>query len=143
MTRSSAKNEKYEKMAMVGCVVLSHGRDKDMIRTKDSQINMDEIIKPYRNNKKLARKPKLFIIQACRGDKYMPTVNDCTDGPNTDGRFEEEQRSLQLTSESEFLFAHYTVSGGTRRAARGLSKELLKYFACMRTRWMLCKCFIG
>ena len=122
IARSSALNKKYEDMAMVGCVVLSHGGDKGLIRTKDGEIELDEIIEPYRNNKKLAGKPKLFIIQACRGVEYMSMVEDFVDGPVSDGvdggslqedkkRMEEQRSVLQLPSESDYLFAYSSVSG--------------------------------
>ena len=49
--------------------ILSHG-DKNGIRTKDGSLNLEEdIIKKFSMCGVLDRKPKVFIIQACRGRK--------------------------------------------------------------------------
>ena len=54
------------------CVVMSHGDENDKIVLADGKkISRDEITSEFSNTycKSLAGKPKIFIIQACRGSK--------------------------------------------------------------------------
>ena len=52
------------------CIIMSHGNDKNEIYTKDEKaINVNEIQDYFTPNNcpDLCSKPKIFIIQACRG----------------------------------------------------------------------------
>ncbi|NXM58790.1 CASP6 protein, partial [Illadopsis cleaveri] len=64
------------------CVFLSHGED-DHIYAFDDKIKIQEITDMFRGDKcqSLVGKPKIFIIQACRGDKHDDAViaHDSTD----------------------------------------------------------------
>ncbi|NXP35479.1 CASP6 protein, partial [Leiothrix lutea] len=64
------------------CVFLSHGED-DHIYARDDKIKIQEITDMFRGDKcqSLVGKPKIFIIQACRGDKHDDAViaHDSTD----------------------------------------------------------------
>ncbi|TRZ23244.1 hypothetical protein HGM15179_003813 [Zosterops borbonicus] len=64
------------------CVFLSHGED-DHIYAYDDKIKIQEITDMFRGDKcqSLVGKPKIFIIQACRGDKHDDPViaHDSTD----------------------------------------------------------------
>ncbi|KAG7461762.1 hypothetical protein MATL_G00194560 [Megalops atlanticus] len=53
------------------CVFLSHG-ENDYIYASDEKISIQEITALYKGDKcrSLVGKPKIFIIQACRGDKH-------------------------------------------------------------------------
>ncbi|XP_009067765.1 PREDICTED: caspase-6, partial [Acanthisitta chloris] len=57
------------------CVFLSHGED-DHIYAYDGKIQIETVIDMFRGNKcqSLVGKPKIFIIQACRGDKHDDAV---------------------------------------------------------------------
>ncbi|XP_039308892.1 caspase-1 [Solenopsis invicta] len=52
-------------------IVLTHGLDDDMLVAKDKKYKSDMLWKPFTADKcvTLAGKPKLFFIQACRGNK--------------------------------------------------------------------------
>lgn len=57
------------------CVFLSHG-ENGHIYAYDDKIDVDEITALFKGNKchSLAGKPKIFILQACRGDKHDDPV---------------------------------------------------------------------
>ncbi|XP_065094538.1 caspase-1-like [Ochlerotatus camptorhynchus] len=50
-------------------VILTHGEENDMLMAKDKAYNLYEFIEKFTPTtlKSMAGKPKLFIIQACRG----------------------------------------------------------------------------
>ncbi|NWR11739.1 CASP6 protein, partial [Paradoxornis webbianus] len=64
------------------CVFLSHGED-DHIYAHNDKIKIQEITDMFRGDKcpSLIGKPKIFVIQACRGDKHDDPViaHDSTD----------------------------------------------------------------
>ncbi|NXE34778.1 CASP6 protein, partial [Ptilorrhoa leucosticta] len=64
------------------CVFLSHGED-DHIYAYDAKVKIQTITDMFRGDKcqSLVGKPKIFIIQACRGDKHDDPViaHDSTD----------------------------------------------------------------
>ncbi|KAM6361314.1 caspase-6 [Alca torda] len=57
------------------CVFLSHG-ENDHVYAYDAQIKIETITDMFRGDKcqSLVGKPKIFIIQACRGDKHDDPV---------------------------------------------------------------------
>ena len=57
-----------------GVAFLSHGDVKDKLATFDDYIYLSEIIDPIKRAKNLFQKPKIFIIQACRGTDFMNGV---------------------------------------------------------------------
>ncbi|XP_078532803.1 caspase-6 [Lissotriton helveticus] len=60
------------------CVFLSHG-EKDHIYSYDSKIEIQALISMFKGDRcpSLVGKPKIFIIQACRGDKSDDPVIEC------------------------------------------------------------------
>ncbi|NXL31911.1 CASP6 protein, partial [Glaucidium brasilianum] len=67
------------------CVFLSHG-ENDHVYAYDAQIKIEAITDMFRGDKcqSLVGKPKIFIIQACRGDKHDDPViaQDSIDSSN-------------------------------------------------------------
>ncbi|XP_025934842.1 caspase-6 isoform X2 [Apteryx rowi] len=57
------------------CVILSHG-ENDHVYAHDAQIKIETITSMFRGDRcqSLVGKPKIFIIQACRGDKHDDPV---------------------------------------------------------------------
>ncbi|XP_063418950.1 caspase-3-like [Mytilus trossulus] len=57
------------------CVIMSHG-NKDGILTTNGLITVEEIKQPFKNKTggKFNGKPKLFLIQACRGGEKQEKV---------------------------------------------------------------------
>ncbi|KAL4618186.1 caspase-6-like [Arapaima gigas] len=68
------------------CVFLSHG-EKDHIYAKDDKIPIQDIMAFFKGDKckSLVGKPKIFIIQACRGDQVdNPVTPMCGDDSDDD-----------------------------------------------------------
>lgn len=68
---------------------MSHGDDDGILCTYDGTTSVDSIIKPFRDSRVLVGKPKIFIIQACRGPakdygKSSTTVTDSCFGERKD-----------------------------------------------------------
>ncbi|XP_041839299.1 caspase-6-like [Melanotaenia boesemani] len=59
-------------------VFLSHG-ENDHVYTYDDKISIQDITSMFKGDKckSLVGKPKIFIIQACRGDKHDNPVTPC------------------------------------------------------------------
>jgi caspase 7 len=49
---------------------MSHG-DEGIVYGVDKAIEIDQLIQPFKQNRTLAGKPKIFIVQACRGSSFM------------------------------------------------------------------------
>ncbi|KAL7669689.1 hypothetical protein ACOME3_010335 [Neoechinorhynchus agilis] len=56
------------------CAILTHGENGVMYGI-DRSIAVDQLTEPFKRAKGLIGKPKIFIFQACRGDKLMPGVD--------------------------------------------------------------------
>ena len=56
--------------------VLTHGLNSHILQAYDKLYEVEELWLPFTADKclSLAGKPKIFIIQACRGDKFNPGV---------------------------------------------------------------------
>ncbi|NP_001129724.2 caspase 20, apoptosis-related cysteine peptidase isoform X1 [Danio rerio] len=98
------------------CCVLSHGVEEGVCGTDGSLVSVDEIRNPFTgvNCQKLVGKPKLFFIQACRGQRKQLRVNAQADGPG-DGESEMEvdgdDFDITIPSDTDFLIARSTTDG--------------------------------
>ncbi|XP_063314200.1 caspase-3-like isoform X2 [Pelobates fuscus] len=96
--------EDHSQRSCFVCAVLSHGCE-DGIYARDRLFSLkwltQFIIKD--NCKSLAGKPKLFFIQACRGEQF-------DQGIETDSGFEAND-SLFTTVDQDFLYAYATPPG--------------------------------
>ncbi|XP_018782331.2 caspase-6 isoform X1 [Serinus canaria] len=70
-----ASREDHSNADCFVCVFLSHGED-DHIYAYDTEIKIQTMTDMFRGDKcqSLVGKPKIFIIQACRGDKHDDAV---------------------------------------------------------------------
>ena len=71
----------YTNVDSVIVFIMSHGHKDEFgnhhILTYDEQyVNVDEFIEPFKNVDSLKKKPKLFFIEASRGNYIMPTIED-------------------------------------------------------------------
>ncbi|XP_052068814.1 caspase-3-like [Mytilus californianus] len=85
------------------CVILSHGRE-GYVNTTDGELSLTAIMDPIKKCKSLLGKPKLFFIQACRGNK-IDFGNLAQDGSQREG-----VTVQKLSSESDVLIAYSTTS---------------------------------
>jgi len=87
---------------------MSHG-DKGTIATSDNnEIYLTEFINPFKMNKRLKNKPKLFFIQACRGNQTMANM----DNIQTDSAIDYyETDATRVPVEADFLYSYSSVEG--------------------------------
>uniref|UniRef100_A0A1L8DJM1 Putative caspase n=1 Tax=Nyssomyia neivai TaxID=330878 RepID=A0A1L8DJM1_9DIPT len=95
----------FRKKSCLFVCILSHGNQGQTIFAKDKPYNLDkDIIEPIITNITLAGKPKIFIIQACKGS--MPSerfvMMDATPVPKT---------SPSTTKEADILILYSSYEG--------------------------------
>ncbi|KAJ3615351.1 hypothetical protein NHX12_018918 [Muraenolepis orangiensis] len=97
------------------CVFLSHG-DDGHVYAYDGKISIKEVTALFKGDKcrSLAGKPKIFILQACRGDQYDPPVTGMCAG---DSVAEENQVVMDaavvhtLPAGADFLMCYSVAEG--------------------------------
>ena len=98
------------------CIILfimSHGGEHGTILASDDiQVNLNDFIQPFKNADTLKDKPRLFFVQACRGQLAMKSIAD----EIVNGRHVLETKSLNDFIEKEaiqddFLICYSTVEG--------------------------------
>lgn len=98
------------------CCILSHGENEGVCGTDGALISVDEIREPFNGNncRRLAGKPKLFFIQACRGKRNQQSVHVQADAPD-DGESEMEvdgdDFDITIPADTDFLIARSTTDG--------------------------------
>lgn len=100
------------------CIIMSHGGEKDTIEgVKGRKIYIENITSEFKPSKcpTLAEKPKVFIVQACRGrseDQNLQPVHLTTADSAKSGPFKDSTLPRSVTpEESDFLYAFSTVPG--------------------------------
>ena len=80
--------EEYRRKEHTGCfilIILSHGRDGVVLSSDDQEIRIADIEKEFRRSKcpSLQGKPRIFIIDACRGQEdsmeFTSSIKTTTD----------------------------------------------------------------
>ncbi|XP_041377847.1 caspase-2-like [Gigantopelta aegis] len=99
-----------------GCVIclLSHGDEGFIFGTDGKKIPMDEIFEMYDNSRcrGLLGKPKVFIIQACRGGAFDKGVSFMQDAGEIDGRPPvRPETSRQIPTMSDTVICYPTQHG--------------------------------
>jgi hypothetical protein len=89
-----------------GVAVLTHGEDHGVIYGKEGFITVDELVEPFKGCVGLAEKPKLFFIQACRGDQLDKGFLAPDGGKGTAGK-----PTHRIPIEADFLYAYSTPPG--------------------------------
>ncbi|KAL8612464.1 hypothetical protein ACOMHN_058592 [Nucella lapillus] len=109
-----AAREDHSEADCFACVILSHG-EEGYIYGKDKPIEINRLVAPFKGDrcKTLAGKPKIFFIQACRGEKLDGGV----DVADTIGSRKEEDMEIEaveirrIPTEADFLMAYSVVPG--------------------------------
>ncbi|CAG9792810.1 unnamed protein product [Diatraea saccharalis] len=101
-----------------GCVavaVLTHGAEQGLIRAKDKTYNESEIIKHFKVDLRptLVTKPKIVIIQACRGEEEIETVTVFKEKGKTKKDFDDKnkEKPYTLPVEADMLVCHSSYFG--------------------------------
>lgn len=87
------------------CCILTHGENGSLYSVDGGKIPVDDVLDFFRGDRcaNLAGKPKLFFIQACRGDrvdKGVPVDMADSGGP-----------TWRIPTHADFLVAYSTVPG--------------------------------
>lgn len=105
-----ARKEDHSENDCILIAILSHG-SYDNIWARDTFYNLESITSSFTagNCPSLAGKPKLFIVQACRGNQFDGGfMMESRRRTQTDGM---ASKSYKLPNNSDFLIAHSTVPG--------------------------------
>ncbi|NXA15210.1 CASP6 protein, partial [Sapayoa aenigma] len=97
------------------CVFLSHGENDD-VYAYDAKIKIETITHMFRGDKcqSLIGKPKIFIIQACRGDKHDDAViaYDATDSDESVSDIEVDAAAVYtLPAGADFIMCYSVAQG--------------------------------
>lgn len=113
----------------LGVAVLSHG-DDGIVYGIDQVVKIDTLVAPFKGDKcpSLLGKPKIFIIQACRGANL-------DHGAQHDAQAEGQAQVYKIPTEADIVYAYSTVSGyfSWRNSSKGswfiqaLCNKLEKY----------------
>ncbi|KAF7711255.1 hypothetical protein HF521_000266 [Silurus meridionalis] len=126
------------------CCIMSHGSAEGVYGTNEIIVTKDDIFGPFTGKScpSLNGKPKVFLIQACRGNKRHPPVHVQADSYEEEAEAEDDMsvdmNSLQMISipeDADFLIVRSTIKGyvSYREQANGtwfiqsLCKQLKKY----------------
>ncbi|XP_074251750.1 caspase-3 isoform X1 [Saimiri boliviensis] len=101
----NVSKEDHSKRSSFVCVLLSHGEEGIIFGT-NGPVDLKKITSFFRGDccRSLTGKPKLFIIQACRG-----TELDC--GIETDSGVDDDMACHKIPVEADFLYAYSTAPG--------------------------------
>ncbi|XP_078677058.1 caspase-3-like [Branchiostoma floridae x Branchiostoma belcheri] len=91
--------------------IMSHGYKGEQVYGVDGLVNVDKLSAYFRgeNCKTLIGKPKLFVIQACQGERLMEGVTLASTSSDSDVTI--RPQSQTLPSGADFLY-FYSVSQG-------------------------------
>ncbi|XP_077557157.1 caspase-1-like [Haemaphysalis longicornis] len=88
------------------CWILTHGIEQGYLYTFDGgKMTEENFMSPFRENKGLLGKPKLFFIQACRGDRVDKGKSATFD------RADSCAPTCRIPTYADFLVAYSTVPG--------------------------------
>ncbi|XP_078499976.1 caspase-7-like [Lissotriton helveticus] len=103
--------EDHSDNACFACVLLSHG-EAGCIYGTDGMIEIKDLTTPFRGDRcrSLVGKPKLFFIQACRGQQ-LDTGIEADAASDSDSEEDETSPKNKIPVEADFLLAYSTVEG--------------------------------
>ena len=87
----------YTSIDAILIFIMSHGKKGTITSADCKDIYLAEFVMSFKNNTTLKNKPKIFFIQACRGNTFLEL-----DGDN-------QEEVLQI--ERDMLFAFSTIDG--------------------------------
>ncbi|XP_047189756.1 caspase-6 isoform X2 [Scophthalmus maximus] len=96
-------------------VFLSHG-ENDHVYTYDGKISVQDITSMFKGDKcrSLVGKPKIFVLQACRGDKHDDPVTPCDavdSGLKTNEVVVDASAVYTLPAGADFIMCHSVAEG--------------------------------
>lgn len=99
----------HSQMDCLVCCVLSHGMEESVFGVDGLPVRFKELIEPFTGSKcsSLAKKPKLFFIQACQGFNKQEAVYIDSDGPT--GSPLSTDLKMSIPSNADFLLGVATA----------------------------------
>ncbi|CAC5401434.1 CASP8 [Mytilus coruscus] len=85
------------------CVILSHGRDGHIRATNNEDVSLQEVMDYVKNCRTLLGKPKLFFVQACRGNNVDHGITTDADGDLNNAQM------IKCSSHTDVLVSYATV----------------------------------
>ncbi|KAM8969223.1 caspase-3-like [Sarcophilus harrisii] len=106
----NVSKEDHSQRSSFVCVILSHGKE-GIIYGKDGPVELKALTCFFKGDKcnSLIGKPKLFIVQACRGTELDCGV-EVDSGPD-DNDTDEDITCQKIPVEADFLYAYSTAPG--------------------------------
>ena len=103
LIKSVCENTDHSKCDSFVCCLLSHGDYGKIYGTDDRSVYLEDIKRSIVKCQSLAGKPKIFIIQSCRGDR-LPNARavEIDDHDDTPGK-------ILLPEESDLFFGYATT----------------------------------
>jgi hypothetical protein len=115
LIRKYAQQHDFTNDSCVIFFIMSHGHENGKILASDeSEVNLNDLIQPFKHVKTLAQKPKLFFVQACRGQNDMKLIGDHDDELQRDTISKanhDDDANSKVPVEADFLFCYSTVDG--------------------------------
>jgi hypothetical protein len=100
-------NYDYKNVGSLLVFIMSHGVDGKILASDEQEIYLTDFINPFKNVQSLKNKPKLFFVNACRGEGYVP-IHDRVASDNQTSR--DLHKAENTPIEADFLFAYSTVA---------------------------------
>ena len=111
------------------CVIMSHGNQEKIVTSDNEEISFEQIMAPIKTCASLVNKPKLFFIQACRGEndaefssskprsssaKSTSSNHNTTDHgistiPNDSQQHNSKPQTTKIENESDLLVYYSTL----------------------------------
>ncbi|XP_055344093.1 caspase-3-like [Paramacrobiotus metropolitanus] len=107
--------QNYDNMDCFVCAILTHGKE-GVVFGKEGVITLEALMEPFKNsrNQSLVGKPKIFLVQACRGSRFDGGVEAMESRMEADA-------PVKVALEADFLYAFSSSPGyfSWRNSARG------------------------
>ena len=97
----------YKNVGSLLVFIMSHGVEGKILAKDEEEIYLTEFIDPFKNVQSLRNKPKLFFVNACRGEGYVPIHDRVASDNQTSIDLHE---AAKTPIEADFLFAYSTVA---------------------------------
>ena len=98
----------------VGCVlvfIMSHGTDGKIRGTDGEAVHLTDFIDPFKKITSLKDKPKMFFVNACRGDTMTPTHDFVKeDAMDKEEANHDLNKANKTPLDADFIFVYSTVA---------------------------------
>ena len=110
------------------CVVMAHGTEDCIIASDNMGVPIDYIMDPIKHCKSLYGKPKLFFIQACRGDSAMKSSQPKQEIKKIDNQVTDDPGLVYIPRPTFSASAQRPHSSSKQMDAES---DLLKFFSSL------------